>query len=55
MPLIFHDSKRRILGYGFDTDQEVVSISKRGEDAHAAGLGTYLAFNAAAGMAPTSL
>jgi catechol 2,3-dioxygenase-like lactoylglutathione lyase family enzyme len=44
--LVFDNADRKILGYGFDKKHEVVNIFERGEDAHAPGLGTHLAFNA---------
>lgn len=46
MSFIFDDPERRILGFGLDAEHEVVTIFERGEDAHAPGLGTHLAFNA---------
>jgi hypothetical protein len=43
--LVFDDPERRLLGYGFDAQYEAVHVFERGEDAHAPGLGTHLAFN----------
>lgn len=44
--LVFDNPDRKILGYGFDEEHEVVNIFERGGDAHAPGQGTHLAFNA---------
>jgi hypothetical protein len=44
--VIFEDPVRKILGYGPDANTEVVNIFERGDEAHAPGAGTHIAFNA---------
>lgn len=44
--LVYDDSVRKIMGYGFDVDHEMINIFERGEAARSPGLGTHLAFNA---------
>lgn len=44
--LVYDSPTRKILGYGFDADHEVLNIFERGDDARAPGPGTHFAFNA---------
>jgi catechol 2,3-dioxygenase-like lactoylglutathione lyase family enzyme len=44
--LVFEDPIRKILGFGLDSDHEIVNIYERGEAARSPGPGTHLAFNA---------
>jgi catechol 2,3-dioxygenase-like lactoylglutathione lyase family enzyme len=44
--LVFDDAVRKIMGYGLDAQHEVFNVFERGENAHAPGAGTHLAFNA---------
>ncbi|KAE8441470.1 hypothetical protein EG329_004926 [Mollisiaceae sp. DMI_Dod_QoI] len=44
--LVYDDPVRKILGYGFDVDHEVINIFERGDEAHSAGSGSHFAFNA---------
>ena len=44
--LVYDNPDRKILGYGFDVDHELLNVFERGEAAHAPGPGTHLAFNA---------
>ena len=44
--LVYDDPARKILGYGFDVNHEVVNVFERGEEAHSPGPGTHLAFDA---------
>jgi catechol 2,3-dioxygenase-like lactoylglutathione lyase family enzyme len=43
--LVYDNPARKILGYGFDVNHDVVNVFERGEEAHSPGLGTHLAFN----------
>ncbi|KAF4630114.1 hypothetical protein G7Y89_g8028 [Cudoniella acicularis] len=44
--IVFEDPTRKILGFGLDSDREVINIFERGEEARSPGPGTHLAFNA---------
>lgn len=44
--LVFDDPDRKILGYGFDPDNEIINVFESGLSARSPGPGTHFAFNA---------
>jgi catechol 2,3-dioxygenase-like lactoylglutathione lyase family enzyme len=44
--IVYENLERKVLGYGFKINQEILNIFERGTAAHPPGPGTHLAFNA---------
>lgn len=44
--VVYESSERKVLGYGFEANREILNIFERGDAAHPPGPGTHLAFNA---------